>query len=98
MVAFVNLVLVHLVLYYSLGIFSLAFIFPIKMFETPAFFGFSSAPTPRCRFFFRALPFISLQSEAIDINFSISNIAFYVEDGVPYEAYEYIGHKGIKTH
>jgi hypothetical protein len=39
-----------------------------------------------------------IEGDSIDINFSISNIAFYIEDGVPYEAYEYIGHKGVKIH
>jgi hypothetical protein len=39
-----------------------------------------------------------LVGDSLFINFSISNIAFYVEDGVPYEACEDCGHTGIKTH
>ena len=41
--------------------------------------------------------FNRLIGDSLYINFQVSNIAYYIADGVPYEAYT-TGHYGIKVH
>ena len=39
-----------------------------------------------------------IDQDSLNINFTINNVAFYMEDGVPYYVCENCGHSGVKQH